>query len=102
MLDAPPEVLERRARRLAEGAAASSRTAVARARGGALPLLELDGPAVALDPGRGADALAARCATATRRSSAASRAGRVMLDPRTLADDELDAAIAAVRAARRP
>ena len=102
MLDAPAEVLDARAQRLAAGTGGEIVSAVARAGGGALPLLELRGPAVALDPGPdGADALAARLRRGDPPLVGRIRDGRVLLDLRTLADDELDAAIAAVRAARR-
>lgn len=102
MLDAPAEVLDARAQRLAAGTGGEIVSAVARAGGGALPLLELRGPAVALDPGPGgADALAARLRRGDPPLVGRIRDGRVLLDPRTLGDDELDAAIAAVRAARR-
>jgi L-seryl-tRNA(Ser) seleniumtransferase len=101
MLDAPAEVLAARARRLADLAAGEVVDAVARVGGGALPLLELEGPAVALDPGPdGADALAKALRMGDPAVVARIAGGRVLLDPRTLADDELDAAGAAVHAAR--
>ncbi|HEV2752663.1 MAG TPA: L-seryl-tRNA(Sec) selenium transferase, partial [Solirubrobacteraceae bacterium] len=62
MLAASPEELDRRANALADaiGERAVVVEAVAKVGGGALPLLELRGPAVALDPGAaGADARAA-------------------------------------------
>src|SRR5439155_1705047 len=62
MLDAPEAELATRAERLraAVGAGAVIR-ATARVGGGALPLLELEGPAVAVEPGAaGVDALGAR------------------------------------------
>ncbi|MEZ5120403.1 MAG: L-seryl-tRNA(Sec) selenium transferase [Solirubrobacterales bacterium] len=62
-------------------------SAVARAGGGALPLLELRGPAVALDPGPGgADASPPACAAGTAARRAHPRRPR-LLDPRTLGDD---------------
>ncbi len=101
MLDAPPEVLEGRARRLADAVGGQVVDAVARAGGGALPLLELRGPAVVLDPGPvGADALAAALRGGDPPLVGRIQEGRVVLDPRTLDDDELDAAIAVVRAVR--
>ncbi len=71
--------------------------AAGRVGGGALPLLELEGPVCAVDPGRaGADALAARAA---RRRSAGDRPQStrlLLLDPRTLTDEEADEGAAAV------
>jgi len=69
--------------------------------GGALPLLELEGPVVALR----ADADPATVARALRAGDppvvARIHDGRVLLDPRTLSDDEVSATAAAVRAATR-
>ncbi|MCW3050062.1 MAG: L-seryl-tRNA(Sec) selenium transferase [Solirubrobacterales bacterium] len=101
MLDTPPAVLERRAERLAAAAGGEVVWGSAKVGGGALPLLELEGPVVAIDPGpEGADALAA----ALRRGDPAVvgriRDARLLLDPRTLSDAEAEAAGAAVRAAR--
>ena len=67
MLEAGAEALEARARRLADGCGGEVVAATAKVGGGALPLLELPGPAVAVDV-----ALAARAA---RRRPAAGRAG---------------------------
>jgi L-seryl-tRNA(Ser) seleniumtransferase len=76
--------------------------ATARVGGGALPLLELRGPAVALDPGpAGADALAAALRAADPPLVGRIHDGRVLLDPRTLADDELALAAQAVKSAGR-
>ncbi len=99
MLDVGDEVLAARAARLRDGIGAERCEivgSVARVGGGALPLLELPGPAVAL-----------RSPTAPAELMAALRAGepsliarvheeRVVLDPRTLAEDEIDGAIAIV------
>jgi L-seryl-tRNA(Ser) seleniumtransferase len=85
-----------RARRLVDGIGAGEVIRhAAKVGGGALPLLELDGPAVALpgDP----DALAAALRAHTPPVMARIHDGRLVLDPRTLADDELDAVIAAAR-----
>jgi L-seryl-tRNA(Ser) seleniumtransferase len=101
MLDADPDVLRARADRLAEATGGQVVDAVARVGGGALPLLELRGPAVALDPGpAGADALAAALRRGEPPVVGRIHDGRVLLDPRTLAEDELDPAAEAVRAAR--
>jgi L-seryl-tRNA(Ser) seleniumtransferase len=95
MLDAEPATLEARARRLADECGGEVVAATAKVGGGALPLLELPGPAVAIDvalaePLRAGDPpLVGRIAD-----------GRLLLDVRTLTDEEADQAAAAVRAAR--
>jgi L-seryl-tRNA(Ser) seleniumtransferase len=102
MLTAGDGELGERAGRLAAsvGARAQVVHAVGRVGGGALPLLDLPGPAVALDPGpAGADALAAALRAGDPAVVGRIEAGRVLLDPRTLAPEELDAAAAAARAA---
>ncbi|MFY9577712.1 MAG: hypothetical protein WAQ33_00160, partial [Gaiellaceae bacterium] len=74
--------------------------AVARVGGGALPLAELEGPVVALDPG---DAGAAALAAALRRGDPAIvgriAGGLVLLDPRTMTDEEVEWAASAIRRA---
>lgn len=100
MLDLPRETLDARARRLAEQGGGELVDAVARVGGGALPLLELTGPAVALgrsgeDPAK----LAATLRAGDPPLIARIADGRVLVDPRTLADDELDDAARAIRAA---
>jgi L-seryl-tRNA(Ser) seleniumtransferase len=99
MLTADAATLEERARRLADAAGPHGEIVgeVGRAGGGALPLLELHGPAVALtvpDP----DALAAALRAHDPPVLARIADGRVVLDPRTLAEDEVDTAAAALRA----
>jgi L-seryl-tRNA(Ser) seleniumtransferase len=123
MLTAPDDLLRARAERLAAeiagggasaGHAAQTRPvaevveaqprpvaevveATARVGGGALPLLELPGPAVAVSlPGVSADDLAARLRAADPPVIARIEDDRVLLDPRTLADDELTLAARAV------
>ncbi len=100
MLAAGEEELRTRAARLADaiGAARIVR-AVARVGGGALPLLELEGPAVALESGRDPVELAALLRGAEPPVIARVHDGRLLLDPRTVADDELDAVVAAARSA---
>jgi L-seryl-tRNA(Ser) seleniumtransferase len=96
MLAANEEQLAVRAARLVDGIGTGQMIRhAAKVGGGALPLLELDGPAVALpgDP----DALAAALRAHTPSVLARIHDGRLVLDPRTLADDELDAVIAAAR-----
>jgi L-seryl-tRNA(Ser) seleniumtransferase len=95
MLDVAPEVLEARARRLAEGCGGEVVASTAKVGGGALPLLELPGPAVAIEVAL-AEALRAGDPPVIGRISE----GRLLLDVRTLTDDEADLAAAAVRAAR--
>ncbi|MEN3285486.1 MAG: L-seryl-tRNA(Ser) seleniumtransferase [Solirubrobacteraceae bacterium] len=95
MLDVAPEVLEARARRLAEGCGGEVVAATAKVGGGALPLLELPGPAVAIEVAL-AEALRAGDPPVIGRISE----GRLLLDVRTLTDDEADLAAAVVRAAR--
>jgi L-seryl-tRNA(Ser) seleniumtransferase len=101
MLDAGPEELAARAARLAEGTGGRVVDAVARVGGGALPLLELRGPAVALDPGPdGADALAGALRRGDPPVVGQIHDGLLLLHVRTLAEDEVDAVVDAVRAAR--
>ena len=68
--------------------------------GGALPLLELRGPVCAVDPGElGADGLARRLRAHEPPVVGRAAEGWLLLDPRTLADDEARAAARAVAAA---
>ncbi len=90
-----------RAERLAAATGGELVEAVAKVGGGALPLLELPGPVVALDAGpAGADALAARLRAAEPPLIGRLHEGRLLLDARTLADDEVEPAARAVRAAQ--
>jgi L-seryl-tRNA(Ser) seleniumtransferase len=101
MLDADPAALEARAHGLAEATGGTVVEASAKVGGGALPLLELPGPAVALDPGpAGADALAAALRAGDPPVVGRIQDGRLLLDPRTLTDDEAALAARAVRAVR--
>jgi L-seryl-tRNA(Ser) seleniumtransferase len=99
MLELDADTLHARARRLAEGIGARATVvpSIAKVGGGALPLLELEGPAVALE----ADTPPAELARALRSCEppVLSRIhdGRVLLDPRTVQADELEALIAAAR-----
>ncbi|HWF50178.1 MAG TPA: L-seryl-tRNA(Sec) selenium transferase [Solirubrobacteraceae bacterium] len=102
MLTAPDADLERRARTLAEATGGELVASTARVGGGALPLLELPGPAVALDGGEaGVDALAAALRAGAPPVIGRIQQDRLLLDPRTLTDDEAEVAAAAVRAALR-
>ena len=99
MLTADEATLRSRAQRLADATGGTVVEAVARVGGGALPLLELPGPAVALeggDPG----ALAAALRRGEPPVVARIADGRVVLDPRTLTDAEVGLTAGAVRAAR--
>ncbi len=90
MLTADEGTLRARAERLAAaiGPAATIVAAVARVGGGALPLLELPGPAVAVADAA-PDDLAARLRAADPPVIGRIEDGRLLLDPRTLADDEI-------------
>lgn len=102
MLEASEETLAQRAARLREGIGADRCeivASVARVGGGALPLLELPGPAVAL---RSAAAPAALIDTLRGDDPpliARVSEDRVLLDPRTLADAEIETAVAIARRA---
>ena len=102
MLDPGDGVLAARAERLRAGIGPDRCEivdSVAKVGGGALPLLELPGPVVALlsraAPVTLLDALRAGDPPLMARV----HEDRVLLDPRTLADDELEPAIAVVRGA---
>ena len=100
MLAAEESTLARRAQRLASGIGAPSEVVRSSATvgGGALPLLELEGPAVAL-AGQDPIALARALRDGEPPLIARIHDGRVLLDPRTLSDEEVDQAITAVRRA---
>ncbi|HUZ30004.1 MAG TPA: L-seryl-tRNA(Sec) selenium transferase [Solirubrobacteraceae bacterium] len=101
MLAAGQAELQRRAEtlRTAIGPEAEIVRASARAGGGSLPLLELEGPVVTLPESAGADRLAAALRRADPPVIARIRDGRVLLDPRTLTDSEVDEVAQAVRTA---
>ncbi len=89
MLDADEATLRRRADELAAATGATVVASTARVGGGALPLLELPGPAVAIDPGpAGATALAAALRAGDPAVVGRIHDGRLLLDPRTLTDAE--------------
>jgi len=101
MLGAGEAVLGPRARELAAATGGTVVESTARVGGGALPLLELPGPAVAIDPGpAGADALAAALRAGDPAVVGRLHDGRLLLDPRTLTDDEAREVARAVCAAR--
>jgi L-seryl-tRNA(Ser) seleniumtransferase len=103
MLTAGEEELQARAElmcKLLDGAQVVRATA--KVGGGALPLLELEGPVCAVDPGElGVDELAGRLRTGEPPVIGRAREGWLLLDPRTLDDDEARQAAAAVAAAFR-
>ena len=101
MLEAEPAELEARARRIADGVAGAEVVqAAAKVGGGALPLLELPGPAVALTaPGLSPDELAARLRAGDPPVVGRIEDDRLLLDPRTLTDQDVETVAAAVRAA---
>jgi L-seryl-tRNA(Ser) seleniumtransferase len=101
MLDAGEAELATRARALAAaiGPAATLGHAAARVGGGALPLLELEGPVVALSGPRDPLAIMQSLRRADPPVIARISDGRVLLDPRTLSDDEIEPAAAAARSA---
>ena len=91
MLCADPAELQARARRLADGTGGRLIEGTARVGGGALPLLELSGPVVALEPGpAGADALARRLRAGNPAVVGRIHEGAVVLDVRTLTDREAE------------
>ena len=93
MLTLDEPTLRARAERLADGIGEVVE-GVAKVGGGALPLLELPGPVVALHGP--ADELAARLRTADPPVVGRIQDGRLLLDPRTLADEEIELVRAAL------
>ncbi|HET8980154.1 MAG TPA: L-seryl-tRNA(Sec) selenium transferase [Solirubrobacteraceae bacterium] len=101
MLTAGEDELTQRARILADGTGGEIVTGIARVGGGALPLLELSGPVVALAQGTGeADSLARALRASDPPVIARVHRDRLLLDPRTLTDDEARQVARAVAAAR--
>jgi L-seryl-tRNA(Ser) seleniumtransferase len=100
MLDIDAGRLQKRAQRLqralsGDGLDAHVVSATARVGGGGLPLLELEGPAVRVEPGPGgADADAAALRGGDPPVIARVTDGAVLLDPRTIDDAEIDAVAA--------
>jgi L-seryl-tRNA(Ser) seleniumtransferase len=95
MLEAPRAELEARASALAAAAGGEVVEAVAKVGGGALPLLELPGPAVAVEASLAEPLRRGDPAVAGRLSE-----GRLLLDVRTITDAEAELVAVAVRAAR--
>ncbi len=101
MLAAPLEELRARAERLRELAGAGEVvSSEARAGAGALPVTDVPSAAVALDPAGGdADALAARLRAGEPAVVGRVHEGRLLLDVRSVRDEEVEELAAAVRAA---
>jgi L-seryl-tRNA(Ser) seleniumtransferase len=101
MLSADPDALRARADRLAQATGGEVIDATARVGGGALPMVELAGPVVALDPGQsGCDELARRLRAGDPAVVGRIHDGLVLLDVRTLTDREADEVAVVVAAAR--
>jgi L-seryl-tRNA(Ser) seleniumtransferase len=102
MLTASRDELDARARRMCElvpGARVIE--ASAKVGGGALPLLELEGPVCAVDPAPlRLDELAARLRAGDPPVIGRAREGWLLLDPRTLSDEEAELAARRVADAR--
>ena len=101
MLEASEDELAARAERLRSGIGPESEVvrATARVGGGALPLLELEGPAVALSTPTDPAVLAHALRRAEPPVVGRIQDGRVLLDPRTIAADQLTGVAAAARSA---
>jgi L-seryl-tRNA(Ser) seleniumtransferase len=101
MLEAGEDELSTRAEWLCRelGGGAEIVRAVSKVGGGALPLAQLEGPVVALSAVADPVALSRALREANPPVIARIHDGRVLLDPRTLADDELTLVAAAARTA---
>jgi L-seryl-tRNA(Ser) seleniumtransferase len=95
MLDEPAEAVRSRAQRLASAVGGEVEETVARVGGGALPLAELPSYACAVD-----EELAGPLRLGEPPVVGVVRDGRLLLDCRTVFDDDVDAVAAAVIAAR--
>jgi L-seryl-tRNA(Ser) seleniumtransferase len=95
MLDEPAEQVRARAQRLAEAVGGEVEQTIARVGGGALPLLELESFACAVE-----EELAGPLRTGEPPVVGIVRDGRLLFDCRTLTDAEAEEAAAAVRACR--
>jgi L-seryl-tRNA(Ser) seleniumtransferase len=95
MLQEPAEAVRARAERLAAATGGQVEETVARAGGGALPLAEIPSFACALE-----EALAAPLRSAEPPVVGIVRDGALLLDCRTISDDEVEEVAAAVKACR--
>jgi L-seryl-tRNA(Ser) seleniumtransferase len=100
MLAESENELYRRAERICQGIGGGAEIvrSTALAGGGSLPLVELAGPVVAVMGTSGPDALAAALRQHRPPVLSRVREGCLILDPRTLSEDEIDQVVAAVRA----
>ena len=96
MLRVPADVVRTRAERLAALTGGTVEPTVARAGGGSLPLAEFESYACALE-----EELAGPLRLGTPPVIGIVRDGKLLLDCRTLTDDEVEEAAEAVRACRR-
>ena len=109
MLAASEHDLLERARRIHDGIAADAPAgstvgivrAAGRAGGGSLPLLELEGPVVAVEGRGGADELCTRLRPGDPPIVARVHDDAVLLDPRTIAEVEVEFVVRGVQAALR-
>jgi L-seryl-tRNA(Ser) seleniumtransferase len=101
MLEQDETTLAARAQRLRDGIGGRAEVirAVARVGGGALPLTELEGPAVGLEASADPAATVARLRQGDPPVIARIHEDRVVLDPRTLAHEDVEPVVAAVREA---
>jgi L-seryl-tRNA(Ser) seleniumtransferase len=101
MLGLDDGCLSERAQRLqaAVGAGTEIIRGTARVGGGALPLAELAGPVLAVSSSQSPEALARALREGDPPVVARIHEGRLLLDPRTVDEDELDALAQAVRVA---
>jgi L-seryl-tRNA(Ser) seleniumtransferase len=101
MLGASDSELLARAQRIRDGIGEGAELirAAGKAGGGALPLVELEGPAVALIAGADPVSISASLRAGDPPVLARIHDGRVLLDPRTLGDDEVELVVTAARRA---
>jgi L-seryl-tRNA(Ser) seleniumtransferase len=101
MLGASESDLLARAQRIRDGIGDGAELirATGKVGGGALPLVELEGPAVALTADAAPVSISSSLRTGDPPVLARIHDGRVLLDPRTLADDEVELVVAAARRA---
>ena len=101
MLDQPEAQLALRAQRLRDGIGEAAQLIRVQSKvgGGALPLAELEGPAVGLRATSASEVLAQRLRAGDPPVIARVHDGQLVLDPRTLTDAEIATVVTAVRAA---
>jgi L-seryl-tRNA(Ser) seleniumtransferase len=101
MLGASDSELLARAQRIRDGIGEGAELirAAGKVGGGALPLVELEGPAVALIAGADPVSISGSLRAGDPPVLARIHDGRVLLDPRTLGDDEVELVVTAARRA---